>query len=71
MIKRHTYLRVDQGNTLKLCHDIAKLRLIPPQELAASRHIEEEVLHGEDTALITGILLDRLHRRANDHQVST
>ena len=45
--KREGHRRIDQCNAFKFLHDVAELRLVALEKLAASRHIEKDVTHQE------------------------
>ena len=60
-----------QSNTLKLRQDIAQLRRVRLQELAAGRDIEKQVLYGEIAPLRTGHSLLALYLRAGNQQPRT
>ena len=66
MIKRHTHLRIHQGDSLELIDDIPEFRLIRFQEFPAGGNIKEKILYREDTSLVTSLRLDTLQIGTRD-----
>ena len=71
MIKRHTHLRIHQGDSLELIDDIPEFRLIRLQEFPAGGNIKEKILYREDTSLVTSLRLDTLQIGTRDGQAGT